>query len=131
MWADKSSRAAALPTTRLSYFFSLQRPLFPLQASLFFFPRHARVFTHAHLHPSPAYTRRRTCVHAERPGGTSSNLLLLSFFLFSPDFYTLLMLGRDQNERRLRFRGFDAHGFPKDSKMCSRRVTLGIFKRRH
>lgn len=77
--------------------------VFPLQASLFF-SRHDRAFTHAHLHPSPAYTRRRACVHAARPRGASSNLFLLSlgcfFFLFFPS----LTLRGDQNER-LRIEG--------------------------
>lgn len=116
MWADKSNPKLRRCQQRISpfvffFYLSLFLSVFCSSTStffpcrhLFFFPRHDRAFTHAHLHPSPAYTRRRACVHAARPRGASSNLFLLSLGFFSSYFFPSLTLRGDQNER-LRIEG--------------------------
>lgn len=114
MWADKSNQAVALPTTRLSYFFlSLSLSVFAL--NVLFFPRRHLLFFFFFPSRSCVHTCTPTpvaCLHSEayiRPRWKARWHLLqllsaLVFFFFSPDFYTPLMLRRDQN-KWLRFWG--------------------------
>lgn len=115
MWADKSNPKLRRCRQRISPFFFLFISLslrlllfnvnvFPLQASLFFFPV---TIARSRMH---TYTRRLLTLGGVRastpqgPRGASSNLFLLSLGFFSSYFSPSLTLRGDQNER-LRIEG--------------------------